>query len=106
MRTLLILCLLSLVAGCSWVEPNESPRGTARGSSERAWLHHQPGALGWIISEYVCVQNGEVVASVKQYGPGENWSVSSNGAGFGEFVSKQQAIERAEKVAMPCPRQF
>jgi hypothetical protein len=64
------------------------------------WIESpEPNHLGWTEWLFVEEESGEVQASVKQYGHKANWNVASHGALFGEFLTKEQAMKRAEEVA-------
>jgi hypothetical protein len=64
------------------------------------WVESPDHTLGWIEWLYVEEETGEVEAGVQQHGPKTNWHVSSHGGLFGEFLTKEQAMKRAEAVVI------
>jgi hypothetical protein len=63
------------------------------------WIESPDHTLGWIEWFFVENESGEIQASVQQHGPKTAWVASSHGAIFGEFLTKEQAMKRAEEVA-------
>ena len=63
------------------------------------WVESPDHTLGWIEWFLLEEETGEIQAQVKQYGSKTTWFVFSHGAGFGEFLTKEQAMKRAEEVA-------
>lgn len=63
------------------------------------WIESPDHSLGWIEWFFVEDESGEIQASVQQHGPKTVWITSSHGAIFGEFLTKEQAMKRAEEVA-------
>jgi hypothetical protein len=61
------------------------------------WMNIEQ-SLGWVEWVYVDIETQKINSSVKQFGSGKQWYVFKNGAEYGQFMTKEAAMQRAEKI--------
>lgn len=70
-----------------------TPKGTWVDISDK-----KSSSLPWHKFAYVSPEE-KVLAYITNYGDGPVWYVWRNGAGYGEYMTKEAAMTQAEKVA-------
>ena len=67
--------------------------------SERQWIESPDHGLGWKTVNLVDVSSQRIEATIQNYGRDGIWHVYRYGAAYGQYMTREAAIRKAEGIA-------